>query len=104
MKKTLLLLLGIFSLALFTHAQHTTVTNGYWVVESNIKTPKEATVLFYSNDNKLIYKENITGIKLKPAKKKTVVKLNEALQQALTRYEADNKMAGNQNLLALFKQ
>ena len=62
--------------------------NGYWVVESNVKTPKHAIVYFYSDDNIMIYKEEIEGIKLNLKKEKTKMKLKKLLESALWAWEA----------------
>ena len=62
--------------------------NGYWIVESNIKTPKHAIVYFYSDDDIMIYKEEIEGIKLNLKKEKTKMKLKKLLESALWAWEA----------------
>ena len=59
---------------------------GYWVVKSNKKTPKESTVYFYNNENTLVYQEEIKNQKLK-LKKKTLLKLKAALEEAVNSYE-----------------
>ena len=56
---------------------------GYWVVESNKQTPKEAIVYFYNNDHVLVYKEEIKNQKLKLTKAKTLVRLKAALEEAI---------------------
>jgi len=61
---------------------------GYWVVESNVKTPKHSIVYFYTDDNTLIYKEEVDGIKLKPNKEKTKMKLKKLLDSALWAWNA----------------
>ena len=73
---------------------------GYWVVESNKKTPKEATVFFYNTDHVLVYKEEIKGQKLKLNKKKTLVRLKAVLEEAVVSYASGNWGAQN-NLLAV---
>jgi len=61
---------------------------GYWVVESNIKTPKHSIVYFYSDDDTLIYKEELEGVKLNPKKEKTKMKLKKLLESALWAWNA----------------
>ena len=56
---------------------------GYWVVESNKKTPKDAIVYFYNNDHLLVYKEEIKNQKLKLTKTKTLLRLKAALEEAI---------------------
>jgi len=73
---------------------------GYWVVESNKKTPKEATVFFYNNDHNLVYKEEIKGQKLKLNKKKTMIRLKSVLEEAEVSYASGNWTAQN-NLMAV---
>lgn len=60
---------------------------GYWVVESNKKTPKEATVYFYTSENLLVYKEEIRNKKLKLNRRKTLLRLKSALEEAVVAYE-----------------
>jgi len=52
---------------------------GHWVVESNIHSPLDHIIWFYNNDNVLIYKETVSGIKLNPDKRKVKMKLNKML-------------------------
>ena len=61
--------------------------NGTWqlVYQKTEKNP--STVRFFNREGILIYEENIKSAKLDISKKKTIVKLNAALQQALERYE-----------------
>lgn len=56
---------------------------GYWVLESNIHSPLEHTVLFYNNENILVYKESISGMRLNPKKTSVKMKLKKALEAAL---------------------
>lgn len=55
---------------------------GYWVLESNINTPGSHTVLFYDNNNKLMYRETINGVKLNPESRRTKMKLKKALENS----------------------
>jgi len=66
---------------------------GYWVLESNIHHPLDHIILFYNNDNTLIYKETVSGVRINPAKKKTRIKLKRALDAALIAWEK-NKVPG----------
>lgn len=60
---------------------------GYWVVESNKKTPKDATVYFYTNDHQMVYKEEVKGRKLKLNRNKTLLHLKAVLEEAITSHE-----------------
>jgi len=62
--------------------------NGYWVVESNLKTPKHAIVYFYADDDTMIYKEELNAVKLNLKKEKTKMKLKKLLESALWAWEA----------------
>lgn len=53
---------------------------GYWVVESNLRNPQKHIVFFYSNDNVLMYKETLEGIKLNTEKRSVKMKLKRALE------------------------
>ena len=75
--------------------------NGYWVVESNIHTPKHSTVYFYNLSNVLVYKEEVNGVKLKLNKKRTLQNLNTVLQQSLAAWNARGVAGQNELLLAV---
>ena len=71
---------------------------GYWVVESNKKTPKDAMVYFYTNDNLLVYKEEIKNQRLKLNKTKTLLRLKAALEEAISN-SSKNTWASRNNLV-----
>jgi hypothetical protein len=73
---------------------------GYWVLESNIHSPLEHTVLFYNNENTLIYKETITGMRLNPKKARVKMKLKKALETALTAWERNGRSEENKEYLS----
>ncbi len=73
---------------------------GYWMIESNLKTPKASTIYFYTNDNVVIYQESVQGIKVKPNKQKTRIRLKEALEQAITAWEKGKKANEDTMLVA----
>ena len=60
---------------------------GYWVVESNIHTPLDHIIRFYTNDDVLVYKENVSGIKLNPDKRKVKMKLKKVLESSVLAWE-----------------
>jgi hypothetical protein len=66
---------------------------GYWVIESNIHTPLDHIILFYNNDNVLVYKETVTGVRINANKRKVKMKLKKALESALTAWE-EKKVPG----------
>lgn len=76
---------------------------GYWVVESNKKTPKECIVYFYNNDHLMVYKEEIKDRKLKLNRKKTLLHLKAVLEEAVTKHESGS-WAHQNNLLTQLLQ
>jgi hypothetical protein len=63
---------------------------GYWVIESNIKSPRQCTVYCYTNEHLLIYKEGFTGKKLNPAHPRVVRRMNALLHQAVLAWRNDH--------------
>lgn len=60
---------------------------GYWVIEGNINQPLDHIVRFYTNDNVMIYKETVTGIKLNAQKRKVRMKLKKVLDASLVAWQ-----------------
>lgn len=60
---------------------------GYWIVESNVKTPKSSIIYFYNNDNIMVYKENVEGLKVKINRTKVKMSLKKILEQSVTAWE-----------------
>ncbi len=60
---------------------------GYWVIESNIKTPTTSVVNFYNTANVLIYSEKVEGVRLNIKRKQTCMRLKKALDQSLIAWE-----------------
>jgi hypothetical protein len=60
---------------------------GYWVIEGNAADPLNHIVRLYNNDNQLLYKETLMGIKLNPDKRKVKMKLKRALESAVLAWE-----------------
>lgn len=72
----------------------------YWVVEGNVKTPKQSTVYFYAADHQLMYKEQVEGRKLNIRRKKVVKQLNEALKEAAIVWNNEKMVKENEQTLA----
>lgn len=68
-------------------------TRGYWVIESNVKTPRLNTVKFYNDDNALVYQETVNS-KIKFKDKKVQKALNKILAVMLNQrsYTADQEL------------
>ena len=60
---------------------------GYWVIESNVKTPRNSIVHFYNNEHVVIYREKIAGVRINLNRKKTLFRLKQALEQAYSNWE-----------------
>lgn len=71
---------------------------GYWVVQGNKNTPLHNTVYFYNNQNLLVYSEKLDGVKMNINKRKTLLKLKSALEQAIVAWQNGQKQ---NNLLVL---
>ena len=65
------------------YAQPPMAKVGYWVIESNVTTPNQATVYFYNRYHQLIYKEAVNGAPLDVSKAKVRRQLNSVLKQSL---------------------
>jgi hypothetical protein len=95
-------------LSFYTFAQDETSTTarwvsdkGYWVIENNIKDPLQHTIWFYNNDNVLLYKELLTGVKLNPHKRKIKMKLKKVLESAVTAWEKNKNVEENKNYVTM---
>jgi hypothetical protein len=75
---------------------------GYWLVESNINSPENAIVSFYTADRKLVYKEQVSGVVLDCNKRKTLMKLKRTLEKVVDKYGAGSEVASGQELTAMF--
>lgn len=69
---------------------------GYWVIESNLKTPDQSIVYFYTNDDVLVYKEKINGLVLNLNKRKIKMSLKQVLEQSVYAYEKLHKPSENE--------
>jgi hypothetical protein len=63
--------------------EKTAIKEGNWVIVSNIKTPKNSTVMFYNDKQELIYSEVITNKRLNIERKKVKLALNQVLKKAI---------------------
>jgi hypothetical protein len=76
---------------------------GFWVVESNLKTPQTSTVYFYNNQNDLLYKEQVDGVKLNIKKRKTLIMLKQVLDKSLLQEVAKGEKQNEQLVKNTFK-
>jgi len=98
MKKLILSLLLLTSLAAFAQNDNER-KEAFWVIENNVKSPKQSTVYFYTADQTLIYKETITGKKLKVNRPKTVRQLNTVLNQSVVAWQKEQVMRQDLHLV-----
>ena len=75
-------------------------SKGYWMVESNISEPRHARVYFYTNDNILVHKETIDGVKLSVNKVRTKMKLKKALEIVVDAWAAGHPYDTTGNAVA----
>lgn len=72
-----------------THNPAKNAANGYWVVESNIHTPRSSIVHFYDNNGTEVNTEKVEGIVLNCRKKKIRTTLDAVLKNSLS-HEQDS--------------
>jgi len=73
---------------------------GYWVVESNIHTPKHSVITFYNDKGAMLYKELVDGVRLNLKKRKTLMRLKRVLDQSVTAWEGNHPVKENESLVA----
>ncbi len=74
---------------------------GYWVIKTNIKTPKSAIVYFYDNNNTLVYEEAVEGVKLNVRRARTKLKLTRAMEKAVLAYQQKQPLKQKDQLVAI---
>jgi hypothetical protein len=72
---------------------------GWWVVESNIHTPRQHIVYFYNNDGVLVYKEKIEGVRINPTKRNTRMLLKQVLESSVLAWENQHRQKENEALV-----
>jgi hypothetical protein len=72
---------------------------GYWVIQSNLKTPKNSTIFFYTNKHELVYKETITGQRINPDRVKIRKHLEAVLKQAIVAWEKEGIARENEQMV-----
>jgi hypothetical protein len=60
---------------------------GYWVVENNVKDPLNHIIRFYTNDDVMIYKETLNGVRLNTNRTKVKMKLKKVLEASAIAWE-----------------
>jgi len=73
---------------------------GWWVIETNIHTPKNNIIYFYNNEGVLVYKEKIDGIRINPSRKTTRLQLKQVLESAVVTWEEKHTLQEDQALVS----
>src|SRR5438128_6197069 len=73
---------------------------GFWIIESNIKTPDTSVIHFYNNDNVQVYSEKMEGITLNLKKRKTLMRLKKALEESLLAWDKSHLSKDNAQLVS----
>jgi hypothetical protein len=102
-----ILFFASLSTSLFAQEQHHSQkspkwlsSNGYWVVESNVKTPKNSTIYFYNTDDVMVYKETVQGVKIRVDRVKTLKRLRTVLDESVIAWQQQHVIKENQMLVA----
>lgn len=73
---------------------------GYWVLEDNVKGNAFSVINFYNNDNQLVYREKLIGTSLNIHKKKTLLKLKDALETAIVAWNEKHTLREDEAIVA----
>ena len=69
---------------------------GYWVLESNINSPRNHIIRFYNTDNVLVHKETLAGVKLNAEKTKVKMRLKKILEASVLAWK--KRRQGNEEM------
>jgi hypothetical protein len=102
-----LLAASLTAIAFPTHSQESKPAipkwhseKGYWVLESNINEPLTHTVRFFTNENILVYKEEVRGIRLDPSRRRIKMKLKNVLETAIEAWSLKKVAMENRDYVA----
>ena len=73
---------------------------GFWVIQSNVHTPKIAIIYFYTNQRELVYKEEVKGKRINSERIRTRKHLEAVLNGAIIAWQKDGIVKENQQLVA----
>jgi predicted phosphohydrolase len=100
MKNFIITALIVAATTMGSYAQKTkTINHGFWVAESNKNNPKEQTIRFYNDEEKLVYEEIISS-KLDVHKKKNQEALTELCNKLYEQKEYALRLEKNQLITA----
>jgi hypothetical protein len=72
---------------------------GWWVIETNIHTPRKHLIHFYNQDGVEVYKEQLDGIKLNAKRTKTKMQLKQVLEASVIAWEEQHMPRQNEALV-----
>jgi hypothetical protein len=72
---------------------------GYWVIQSNVKTPKNCVIYFYTTQHQLVYKEVVSGKRINIEKTNIRKHLEAVLNQAIAAWQKEGIVKENQQLV-----
>lgn len=75
-------------------------TKGYWVIQSNVKQPKEAVVCFYNLQHVLVYKEEVKNVNLNIHRTSVKMRLKKALDKAIAAHEEGERSLKDEKIIA----
>ncbi len=84
MKLLISTLIAMLSVTASAQEKKDTANFANWVVESNVKTPKNSIVKFYNASQELVYQEAVNGKKIKIERAKVREGLNQILKQIIS--------------------
>ena len=109
--KTSLLSFSLLLASIILHAQEEKPVaakwvskKGYWVIENNINDPLNHIIRFYNNDNTLLYKEKLSGVKLNPNKRSVKMKLKKVLEANIESWQQQRETEENKSYVMVVIQ
>lgn len=100
----IILLLNLTTTLIKAQSHTEPVPKGFWVVETNAKIPAGSVIRFYTEDARLVYEEHMEKTCLDIKRRKTVVLLNAALDEALINWNITHRQQNNGNIVADLKK
>lgn len=97
----ILFAITVSSINVSAQKKNTIPDNGFWELVSNIHVKKTTLVQYYTNDGNLIYEEKITGVKLNPERRKTLMRLKEGLEEAMIAWNEKKETLHDKNWVSI---
>lgn len=82
-------------------AQQSTFKNGFWMIESNVKTPKRHIVRFYNEAKVLMYEEEVLNKRLNLNREKVKKALNKVLVSLINNEKIAFELQNQRVMLSL---